>query len=64
MALLRRNSISQNSQKAKTASNAIRNGFYNFVTPKVQMSNSFIEDCKKIVALKEDTIKKQYAPGF
>jgi hypothetical protein len=23
------------------------------VTPKVQMSNSFIEDCKKIVALKD-----------
>jgi len=23
-----------------------------FVTPKVQMSNTFIEDCKKIVALK------------
>ena len=25
-----------------------------FVTPKVQMSNSFIEDCKKIIKLKTD----------
>jgi hypothetical protein len=39
-------------KKNKTASICIRSCFLIFVTPKVQMSNSFIEDVKKIVALK------------
>lgn len=38
----------KNSLKIKIASNTIRGDFRNFVTPKVHMSNTFIEEVKKL----------------